>query len=64
MIARALGADAVLIGRPFLWGLAIGGEAGVRQVLERLRDEIARTLALIGVARFTAVDAAVLLPAR
>ena len=37
-IALALGADAVLVGRPALWGLAIGGEDGARRVLEMLRD--------------------------
>lgn len=38
--ALALGAKAVLIGRLYLWGLAINGEEGVRGVLDRLRDEI------------------------
>ena len=46
--ALALGARAVLIGRPALWGLAVDGEAGVRQVLSLLREEIAVTLALLG----------------
>jgi 4-hydroxymandelate oxidase len=46
--ALALGASAVLIGRPVLWGLALDGEAGVRRVLETLRDELARALALCG----------------
>ena len=48
--AVALGAHAVAIGRPALWGLAVDGEAGVTQVLEMLRDEIARTLMLCGCA--------------
>ena len=39
--ALALGARAVLIGRPIYWGLAVGGEAGVRHVLELLRAELA-----------------------
>ena len=47
-IALALGADAVLVGRPALWGLAAGGEAGARRVLEMLRDELALALALCG----------------
>ncbi|MSP14632.1 MAG: alpha-hydroxy-acid oxidizing protein [Chloroflexi bacterium] len=38
--ALALGAKAVLIGRPFLWGLAVDGEAGVREVLTILREEL------------------------
>lgn len=49
-IALALGADAVLVGRPALWGLAAGGEAGARQVLELLRAELELTLALCGCA--------------
>ena len=47
-IALALGADAVLIGRPTLWGLAAGGEAGVARVLEMLRTEFELALALCG----------------
>jgi isopentenyl diphosphate isomerase/L-lactate dehydrogenase-like FMN-dependent dehydrogenase len=46
--ALALGARAALIGRPVLWGLAVDGEAGVRHVLELLREEIERALALCG----------------
>jgi 4-hydroxymandelate oxidase len=47
-IALALGADAVLVGRPALWGLAAGGEAGARRVFELLREELELTLALCG----------------
>ena len=46
--ALALGADAVLAGRAWLFGLAARGEAGVRDVLELLRDEIELALALLG----------------
>jgi isopentenyl diphosphate isomerase/L-lactate dehydrogenase-like FMN-dependent dehydrogenase len=46
--ALALGARAVLIGRPFLWGLAVDGEAGVRTVLRSLLAELDLTLALSG----------------
>src|SRR6476659_4061796 len=49
-IALALGADAVLVGRPALWGLAVGGEAGARRVLELLREELELTLSLCGCA--------------
>lgn len=49
-IALALGADAVLVGRPALWGLAAGGAEGVRRVLDLLRDELELTLALCGCA--------------
>ncbi|HEX9564378.1 MAG TPA: alpha-hydroxy acid oxidase [Gemmatimonadaceae bacterium] len=44
----ALGARAVLIGRPVLWGLAVNGEAGVRNVLALLRDELDVAMALCG----------------
>ncbi|MGV1048774.1 MAG: alpha-hydroxy acid oxidase [Solirubrobacterales bacterium] len=47
-VALALGADAVLVGRPPLWGLAAGGSAGAERVLELLRAELERTLALCG----------------
>jgi 4-hydroxymandelate oxidase len=47
--AMALGALAVAIGRPVLWGLAVAGEAGVRRVLELLRVELANALTLLGV---------------
>jgi isopentenyl diphosphate isomerase/L-lactate dehydrogenase-like FMN-dependent dehydrogenase len=46
--AVALGATACLIGRPHLWGLAVAGEAGVAAVLEILRRDIDRVLALGG----------------
>jgi 4-hydroxymandelate oxidase len=46
--ALALGARAALAARPFVWGLATGGEAGVRHVLELLREEIRVSLALLG----------------
>ncbi|HUJ86182.1 MAG TPA: alpha-hydroxy acid oxidase [Burkholderiales bacterium] len=46
--ARALGAQAVAIGRPTLYGAAAAGEAGARRALEILSDEIERTLRLCG----------------
>jgi 4-hydroxymandelate oxidase len=46
--ALALGADAVLLGRPVLWGLAVGGEHGVRRVLALLRHELSVAMALAG----------------
>jgi L-lactate dehydrogenase (cytochrome) len=46
--ALALGADAALIGKSFLYALAAGGEAGVTRALEILRDELQVTLALTG----------------
>jgi isopentenyl diphosphate isomerase/L-lactate dehydrogenase-like FMN-dependent dehydrogenase len=47
-IALALGADAALVGRPALWGLAVDGEAGALRVLELLREELELTLSLCG----------------
>jgi L-lactate dehydrogenase (cytochrome)/(S)-mandelate dehydrogenase len=46
--ALALGARAVLIARPQLWGLAVAGQAGVAQVLEIFRSEIDRAMGLLG----------------
>jgi 4-hydroxymandelate oxidase len=46
--ALALGANAVLLGRPVLWGLALGGADGAQRVLELLRDEFDLALALTG----------------
>ena len=54
--AMALGAAAVGIGRPVLWGLAVAGQDGVRQVLELLRDELDRALALCGCGRIAEVN--------
>ncbi len=54
--ALALGAQAVLIGRPPLWGLAVGGGAGVAHVLEMLRFEIENALYLCGCATIADVD--------
>jgi isopentenyl diphosphate isomerase/L-lactate dehydrogenase-like FMN-dependent dehydrogenase len=48
--ALALGADAVLVGRPALWALAAGGKEGVAKVLELLREELELTLTLLGCA--------------
>jgi isopentenyl diphosphate isomerase/L-lactate dehydrogenase-like FMN-dependent dehydrogenase len=44
----ALGADAVLLGRPYAYGLAVGGEEGVRAVLEQFAADTDLTLALLG----------------
>ena len=46
--ALALGARAVLLGRPVLWGLAVDGDAGVAHVLRLLRDELDEAMALSG----------------
>jgi 4-hydroxymandelate oxidase len=53
--ALALGADAVLVGRPVLYGLAIAGETGVAAVLEMLRAELEVAMALCGCADVGAI---------
>jgi lactate 2-monooxygenase len=52
----ALGADAVLLGRPYAYGLAAGGEDGVRAVLEQFAAETDLTLALLGAHNVTELD--------
>ena len=48
LVALALGARAVLVGRPVLWGLACGGGQGVRQVLDLLHEEVRLGMTLLG----------------
>jgi lactate 2-monooxygenase len=52
----ALGADAVLLGRPYAYGLAVGGEEGVRAVLEQFAADTDLTLALLGSHRVAELD--------
>jgi 4-hydroxymandelate oxidase len=54
--ALALGAKAVLVGRPILWGLTIDGQAGVQHVLELLRDELQLAMALCGCPSIQHID--------
>ncbi len=54
--AIALGARAVLIGRPHAWGLAAGGEAGVRHVLELLREELTNAMIATGCAGVSKIN--------
>lgn len=56
VVALALGARAVLVGRPWVYGLALGGEDGVRHVLRNLLAELDLTLGLSGYARPADVD--------
>jgi isopentenyl diphosphate isomerase/L-lactate dehydrogenase-like FMN-dependent dehydrogenase len=58
--ALALGADAVMIGRPFLWGLALGGEAGVLAVLRAILAELDLTVGLSGHTSIAQLDSSVL----
>ena len=60
--ALALGARAVLIGRAYLWGLAVGGEEGVADVLRLLREELAVAMALTGRPSVAAIDRTVVEP--
>ena len=55
LIALALGATAVFTARPFLYALACAGEAGVAKAFEILRDEIERSMALLGTPRVSDV---------
>ena len=60
--ALALGADATLIGRPILWGLAVGGESGVSSVLECVSSDLTRTMALCGLSSLSAIQRDVIRP--
>jgi 4-hydroxymandelate oxidase len=55
LTALALGARAVLVGRPILWGLAVAGELGVSRVLSILHSELARAMALAGCPNIAAI---------
>jgi 4-hydroxymandelate oxidase len=55
--ALALGAHAVLVGRPVIWGLAHAGAAGVGAVLSLLREELSEVMALAGRPRIADIDA-------
>jgi isopentenyl diphosphate isomerase/L-lactate dehydrogenase-like FMN-dependent dehydrogenase len=54
--ALALGATAVLIGRPYIYGLALGGQRGVEDVLNILRYETDNTMALLGCSSIADID--------
>lgn len=58
--ALALGARAVLVGRPYVYGLAVGGEAGVARVLDILTGELQRTMTLMGVPSLADLDGTLL----
>jgi isopentenyl diphosphate isomerase/L-lactate dehydrogenase-like FMN-dependent dehydrogenase len=60
--ALALGASAVLVGRPQLWGLAVAGEAGVAHVLALLRTELDTAMGLLGARRVADLDRSRLVP--
>jgi 4-hydroxymandelate oxidase len=54
--ALALGAKAVLVGRPIIWGLAVSGQRGVSEVLRILKDEFDLAMALCGCAEVGSID--------
>jgi 4-hydroxymandelate oxidase len=58
--ALAFGAKAVLIGRPYLWGLSVGGADGVQNVLRILRSEFMSAMALCGHTSLRTIDRSVL----
>jgi 4-hydroxymandelate oxidase len=60
LMALALGAKAVFIGRPYVYGLALGGAKGVERVISILRDELERAMALTGRRSIAEIDASVL----
>ena len=51
LVALALGARAVMVGRPVLWGLAVSGADGVRAVLDGLTEDLAHAMTLVGAHR-------------
>jgi 4-hydroxymandelate oxidase len=64
LIALALGASAVFLGRPGVWGLATGGADGVTRVLSGLGEELAHTMALCGLDDVRSVPRDTVVPAR
>jgi isopentenyl diphosphate isomerase/L-lactate dehydrogenase-like FMN-dependent dehydrogenase len=62
--ALALGADAVMIGRPILWGLALAGATGVERTVGMLLEELREAMALCGAASLAELDRGLLAPAR
>ena len=64
LIALALGADACLVGRPYVYGLAISSADGVSQVIENIVAELDLTLGLLGIPSIAALSADVVVPAQ
>ncbi len=60
--AIALGARAAMIGRPILWGLSVGGEQGVYQVLETFRRELDEAMLLCGCTTLRDINRSLLMP--
>jgi 4-hydroxymandelate oxidase len=62
LMALALGARAVGVGRPILWALGVGGEAGVARILSLLKLDVVTSMALTGRRRISEVDRSLLTP--
>lgn len=60
--ALALGAKAVLIGRPYAWALAADGEAGVSKILELLREELVSAMLASGCPNVASIDRSLVMP--
>ncbi len=56
LVALALGADAVLVGRPALWGLSVGGAQGVRDVLQVLGRQLTSCMGMVGARSVAEID--------
>jgi 4-hydroxymandelate oxidase len=63
LTALGLGARAVMVARPVLWGLALGGTAGAHAVLARLVRELAEDAEHAGIAATAAIEAGTVVPA-
>jgi len=64
LIGLALGANACLLGRPYIYGLALDGEDGVRQIIENIVAELEVTMGLLGVRTVQDLSRDLLTPAR
>ena len=60
MKALALGAKACSVGRPYLFGLAAGGEAGAKKALNILRTDLERDMTLVGCRNVNEIDSRVI----
>jgi isopentenyl diphosphate isomerase/L-lactate dehydrogenase-like FMN-dependent dehydrogenase len=61
--ALALGAKLAIVGRPYIWGLAIAGQTGVEHMLGLIKSEIVRSMQLMGCESIDDLDPSWLMPA-
>jgi isopentenyl diphosphate isomerase/L-lactate dehydrogenase-like FMN-dependent dehydrogenase len=59
--AMALGANAVCVGRPYLWGLGAFGQTGVERVMEILQTEFKATMQQMGAANIAAIQSSMVI---